>query len=305
MKFQQQPHTLLMVRPKAFRYNDQTSTSNQFQKKGGGEPALFEFDKMVDMLRSHEVSVRVIDDTPLPEKPDAIFPNNWISFHEDGKIVLYPMMAPNRRFERRADIIDQVKNDFLVGDIIDLTDHENNEAYLEGTGSIVFDHVNRIAYACRSPRTSETLLNTLCRKLQYSAVIFNAFDPSGKAIYHTNVLMTIGEQFAMVCLDAINQDEDQEKVLDSFSQTGHKIISISYEQMSAFAGNAIEVKTQTQERLVLLSETAFNSLLPGQINAVTQYADLLPLAVPTIEKIGGGSVRCMVAGIHLPLRNLQ
>jgi hypothetical protein len=302
MKFQQQPHTVLMIRPKRFAFNSETANSNAFQSDGNTQTdlALHEFEKMVDLLRAHEVAVEVFDDTPDPAKPDAIFPNNWISFHEDGKVILYPMMAANRRLERRKDIIEHLKNKFLVQSIEDLSSEENNNAFLEGTGSIVFDHVNSMAYACRSPRTSESVFKQLCKIINYKGILFDALDESGKPIYHTNVMMSVGEKFVIVCLDSIHNDADQEIILESFAETGRKVISISYDQMRAFAGNILEVKSQADENLVLISETALRSLLPGQVNAITQYAELLPISIPTIERTGGGGVRCMVAGIHLP-----
>jgi hypothetical protein len=304
MKFQQQPHALLMIRPKAFGFNDQTAQSNAFQQRAASANALAEFDRMVDVLESHEVSVIVIDDTETPVKPDAVFPNNWISFHEDGTLVVYPMMAENRRVERRNDIIEKIETLFEVKSIVDLSMEEQHGKFLEGTGSIVFDHGNRIAYACRSERTNESVLQLLCDRLEYTAIIFDALDLNGRPIYHTNVMMAVAEKFVLLCLDTILSDEDQEKILESFVQTGKKVISISIDQMNAFAGNAIEVKTKLHENLLLISQAAFQILLPGQINAITQYVEILPLSIPSIEKIGGGSVRCMVAGIHLPLRNL-
>jgi hypothetical protein len=306
MKFQQQPHTLLMIRPKSFGYNSQTESSNAFQNKGELDTrlALKEFDKMVDVLMAHEISIEVFDDTLEPEKPDAIFPNNWLSLHEDGRVVLYPMMAENRRLERRPDIIEKLKNRFMINDVLDLSTEESNARYLEGTGSIIFDHSNRLAYACRSQRTSEILLAELCKKINYKPIMFDALDELGKSIYHTNVMMGIGEKFAIVCLDAIRKDEDQELVLENMANTNHKVISISYDQLKSFAGNILEVKSASGENILLISDTALRSLLPGQVNAITRFAELLPISIPTIEKIGGGGVRCMVAGIHLPVRKL-
>jgi hypothetical protein len=305
MKFQQQPHTLLMIRPKAFGFNEQTESSNAFQQKIKADYALTEFDRMVTLLDSHEVSVMVLDDTNDPIKPDAVFPNNWISMHENGLLILYPMMAENRRPERRNDVVDEIKKRFEVTTILDLSSEEINGNFLEGTGSIVFDHPHKIAYACRSPRTNETLIRFVCSKLSYTPIVFDAFDSNQKPIYHTNVLMAVADKFALLCLDAIRDDDDQEKLLDSFVRTGKKVIAISLAQMSAFAGNALEVTSRSGERYLLISKTALDALLPGQINAITQYVELLPVPIPTIEKVGGGSVRCMVAGIYLPFRKLQ
>lgn len=309
MKFRQQPYSLLMVRPSAFGFNSMTAGSNVFQREESDEKDVLkksqdEFDRMVDLLTSHEIDVRVFADSPAPEKPDAVFPNNWISFHEDGTVVLYPMMAENRRFERNFDIPNSLKNEFTVHRTIDLYREEKSHTFLEGTGSIVFDHVNRNAFACRSPRTDTTLVTHLCKLINYRPFIFNAEDEKGIAIYHTNVMLCVGEKFAVLCLDAVKDEADQELLLTSFSATGHRVVAISYSQMRSFAGNMIEVTTQAGEPVVLLSETALKSLLPGQVNAISQFAELLPVSIPTIEKIGGGSVRCMVAGIHLPRRNL-
>lgn len=295
-----------MLRPKSFGFNAQTENSNAFQNKDGGNTrvALQEFDKMIDVLMSHEISVEMFDDTIEPEKPDAIFPNNWISFHEDGRAILYPMMAENRRRERRPDIIEKLKDRFTISDLLDLSDEEYKGRYLEGTGSMIFDHVNKFAYACRSPRTNESLVRELCQKINYNPIVFDAIDEQGKPIYHTNVMMSVAEKFSVVCLDSIRKDEDQELVLGNLSKTNHKIISISYAQLRSFAGNIIEVKSRSGENFTLISETALRSLLPGQVNAITRFTELLPISIPTIEKVGGGGVRCMVAGIHLPPRKL-
>ncbi|HEY0654689.1 MAG TPA: arginine deiminase-related protein [Chryseosolibacter sp.] len=300
----QQPHTLLMIRPKSFGFNQQTESSNAFQQQGNADLDCVkkEFSTMVDLLLAHEVPVVVFDDTPNPTKPDAIFPNNWISFHEDGKVILYPMFAENRRHERRLDIVDQLKQNFQVREILDFSDRERGGGFLEGTGSIVFDHLDHIAYACRSPRTTENVLMAVCKQLKYRSIVFDAVDESGRPVYHTNVMMNIGEKFAVVCIDSITKDADQEIVIGSLAESGRKLVAISFAQMRAFAGNMLEVKTRTGENVVLMSDTALNSLLPGQINAISQFSEVLPISIPTIERVGGGGVRCMVAGIHLPPR---
>lgn len=309
MKFTQQPHALLMVRPASFGFNESTAESNTFQRSEGRDAeavlknAQGEFDRMVDLLVSHEIDVRVFSDPPNPPKPDAIFPNNWISFHEDGTVISYPMLAANRRLERRSDITEILKKEFTVSRVIDLSLEENNDMFLEGTGSLVFDHLNRIAYACRSPRTHTALIVKVCKELGYRPVIFNAVDEKGIPVYHTNVLMAVGGKFAVICLDAIKEDTDQELLLAGFASSGHKVIAISYAQMYSFAGNMIEVLTRSGDPVVLMSETAFKSLLPGQIQGINRFSEILPVPVETIEKIGGGSVRCMVAGIHLPKGN--
>jgi hypothetical protein len=262
-----------------------------------GKTALQEFDTMVDVLRSNDIDVIVVEDTDQPEKPDAIFPNNWISFHPDGSVVLYPMLAENRRAERNIPVLKELEGHYIIRQTIDLTAFEKENKFLEGTGSIVFDYVNKIAYASRSARTDENVLKDVCQKLGYKPVVFNAVDETGQAIYHTNVLMCVGSKFAVICLDAIPQEDDQENLLESFSTTGHKVIAISYDQMKLFAGNMIEVLSKSGEPFVLLSGKAFYSLLPGQLDALSKFAEPIPLKIPTIEQYGGGSVRCMVAGI--------
>lgn len=304
----QAPSSIFMVRPAAFGFNPQTAESNAFQVDDGKDAntvhqkALQEFDRMVDLLRSHDIDVHVADDTPTPVKPDAVFPNNWVSFHEDGSVMLYPMLAENRRQERRATIVETLAESFNITEITDWSDEEHNHHFLEGTGSVVFDYVNKIAYANRSPRTSEQLVNKLCAQMEYRPIVFDAVDDEGKPVYHTNVLMCIGSKFAVICLDAIHDDEDQEKILSTLAQTQHKVVAISYAQMNAFAGNMIEVSSKNGEPFVLLSERAFHSLLPGQIDAISRFAEMIPIAIPTIEKFGGGSVRCMVAGIFCSRR---
>lgn len=308
MKFSQAPVAVLMVRPKSFGFNPQTAGTNAFQNnviddiESIRNKALREFDKMVDLLRSNDIEVIVIEDTAQPEKPDAIFPNNWISFQPDGTIVLYPMLAENRRAERTNPVIPEIERHYIINNTIDLTYFENENKFLEGTGSIVFDYPNKIAYASRSSRTDEGILQELCEKLDFQAVVFNAVDEHDQPIYHTNVLMCVGTDFVIICLDAIKSDDDQEILLESFSSTNHKVIAISFEQMKLFAGNMMEVKSQSGEPFVLLSQKAFHALLPGQLDALSKFVEPLPLNIPTIEEYGGGSVRCMVTGIFNPKR---
>lgn len=303
MKFEQAPSAVLMVRPKSFGFNPQTAGTNAFQHQAAGDmesirlQALAEFDTMVDLLRSNEIEVLVVEDTDQPAKPDAIFPNNWISIHHDGTIVLYPMLAENRRTERTNPVVERIRQNFSINRIIDLTSYENQNQFLEGTGSVVFDYVNLIAYASRSPRTDERVLNDICRKLGFTAIVVDALDEQHQPVYHTNVLMCVGEKFVILCLDAIRKEEDQEKLLGSFLATHHKVIAVSYEQMKFFAGNMIEVKSKSGEPFVLMSQRAYHSLLPGQLDALSKFAEPVPVNIPTIETYGGGSVRCMVAGI--------
>lgn len=292
-----------MVRPAAFGFNMDTAATNVFQHAHVNQEdihslALKEFDASVLLMRQAGIDVFVFEDSPEPNKPDAIFPNNWFSVHADGKCVLYPMMAENRRNERDVNHITKLQTQFGPLKIIDLSFYEKENKFLEGTGSVVFDHVNRIAYASRSPRTNETVLKDLCHQLNYIPLIFDAVDESGKAIYHTNVIMCIASSFVLICLDSIQKEEDQDRVIDSFNHTNHKIIAISYSQMRSFAGNMLEVKSKSGQPYLLLSQSALNSLLPGQVHEITRHLDVLPVNIPSIEKFGGGSIRCMVAGIH-------
>lgn len=306
MKFSQAPQRVLMVRPKAFGFNVQTASTNAFQQQDAAEPqslqeqALAEFDAMVDLLCSNDIEVVVVEDTADPQKPDAIFPNNWISFHHDGTVVLYPMFAENRRTERKIPVLDIVKQDHTVERIIDLTHFEQEGKFLEGTGSVVFDYANKIAYAARSPRTDEYVLEELCAKLGFMPFVFNAVDENDQPIYHTNVVMCVGSDFAILCLDAIQDDADQEKLLHSFAHTNHQVIAISYAQLKLFAGNMLVVSSQAGEPVVLLSQKAYESLLPGQLDALSKHAEPIPITIPVIEHVGGGSVRCMVAALFVP-----
>jgi len=299
------PNAVLMMRPAAFGYNIETAASNTFQftpdieHKEIHQKALQEFDKMVDELRSKHVEVIVIEDTAIPVTPDAIFPNNWFTTHGDGEVILYPMEASNRRSERRRDVIDQLKLTHEASLLHDISANELEGKYLEGTGSIVFDHVGKKAYACRSSRTDLQLLIDLCKKLRYEPVIFTATDAQGMHIYHTNVMMCVGTDIAVVCIESI-AEEDQERVIDQLQMDGKQLIAIGYEQMNAFAGNMLEVENTNGERFLTMSKSAFQSLVNGQINAITKSVDIIEVSIPTIEQYGGGGVRCMMAGIHLP-----
>lgn len=305
MKFVQAPHTILMVRPYHFGSNPETAASNAFQQQEVqdlSERAREEFDLAVDRLRAHQIDVIVVEDTDHPLKPDAVFPNNWFTTHPDGHVVFYPMMAASRRQERRQDVVQLLQAKFAVQKSIDLSPHESEGHYLEGTGSIIFDHPNRIAYCCESPRSSRTVFEMLCKKLEYESIFFHAADRHGQAIYHTNVMMWVGSSVAGLCLDSIRDVNEQEWLLNRLNDTGHRVVSISFDQMSSFAGNMIEVLDQRGEKYLLMSQAAYDSLVPGQIKELQKHAHLLPISIPTIERGGGGSIRCMVAGIHLPGR---
>ena len=298
---------VLLVKPANFSFNEETSLSNVFQKKLADDEKLNslelvsqEFDAFAEKLRSEGVAVTVINDTAEPEKPDAVFPNNWISFHPDGTVILYPMCAPNRRQERRIDIIDELKKSFSVTNIIDLSFYENENRFLEGTGSVVFDHENKLAYACISPRTDKELLIELCEILKYKPVYFSACDEKGIEIYHTNVLMCVAENFAVICLDAIRDTSEKEMLIQNFSNTGHDIIDIGFEQMNHFAGNMLALINKENEKLLALSKSAFDCLNENQKKSINKFCKMIPLDITTIETVGGGSARCMIAEIFLP-----
>jgi hypothetical protein len=295
-----------MIRPANFGFNPETAASNAFQKpiekdaQTISQTAIREFDAAVENLRASGVSVIVCNDSLSSVKTDAVFPNNWISFHADGTLVLYPMLSANRRLERRADIIDSLKHKFKITDIIDLTNHERENRFLEGTGSVVFDHANKLAYAALSPRTDLSVLLTLCKHLAYEPVVFRACDENGVEIYHTNVMMCVGEQFAVVCLESITNGDERAGVIDQLRSSGHEIVDITFAQMNAFAGNMLELRSNDGQNLLVLSQTAFESLTATQKNELTKYCEFVPVDIPTIETVGGGSARCMIAEIFLP-----
>lgn len=297
---------ILLIRPVASAYNPETAASNAFQHDPGLDPETTvlrvqsEFDGFVKALQSESVQVTVIDDTRQPGKPDAVFPNNWVSFHEDGRVILYPMFAPSRRRERRMDVIDQLRNIFNVGEVIDLSGNEKAGRYLEGTGSMVFDHVDRVAYGALSPRTDGELFKEVCKMLRYRPVVFHSRDASGMEIYHTNVMMCVGEGFAVVCLESITDFTERKKVMDSLRDSSHTLVEISFEQMNHFAGNMLAVKSDKGDALLICSQQAADSLSTAQRMALGHYARLVPVPIPTIEAIGGGSARCMMAEVFLP-----
>ncbi|TWR31060.1 amidinotransferase [Mucilaginibacter pallidiroseus] len=302
---QQSTSKILMIRPVAFGFNAQTAESNAFQNRDDNQQAvqqeaLQEFDGFVQVLRDNGVNVTVIDDTPEPHTPDSIFPNNWVSFHQNGDIFLYPMQAKNRRLERREDIIRQIEDKFGTNHVMDLSRYELNDQFLEGTGSMVLDRPNKLAYACISPRTNTEVLKAFCDYTGYRAITFDAFDKSGLAIYHTNVLMAIGTGFAIVCLESITDFEEKENVIKTLQSTEKVIIDITSDQMNHFAGNMLEVKNTAGETLIVMSQTAFGSLTNDQKATLQQFGKLVYAEIGTIENNGGGSARCMMAEVHLP-----
>ena len=299
---------LLMIRPCRFFSNPQTADSNKFQgrsKLSDNElqgAALSEFDTLVEKLRQEDINVYVFEDTPEPITPDSVFPNNWISLHSDGTVVLYPMEAENRRLERRLDIIETLKNEhgFYVKNIIDMSYLEDKEEYLEGTGSMILDHVNKITYACLSSRTHKNALLNFSKKMGFSSIAFQAKDASGSDVYHTNVIMSLGEKIAVLCEDAIPANFEKKKIISSLKNSGHEIINITLDQMTSFAGNVLEVISNSDEHLMLMSERAKKSLTKKQSSTIEKYCRIVSSPIQNIEDSAGGSVRCMIAEIALP-----
>jgi hypothetical protein len=294
-----------MIRPVNFAYNNQTAVNNAFQVASGDNDvqpkAIREFDDFVDKLRSKKIDVIVINDTPEPHTPDSIFPNNWISFHSNGDIVLYPMFAENRRLERKPNVITAITSKFSVRNTIDLSGHEEQGKYLEGTGSIVLDRDKRIAYACKSPRTDEKLFKEFCRIMKYEPVMFHATDENGAAIYHTNVMMCVADKYVVICLDSIADELERETVKHKIITSGKEVIAISLAQMNHFAGNMLQVNDADGEKYLVMSSQAYDSLTREQIDKLESYNEVIHSSLHTIEKNGGGSARCMMAEVHLPL----
>jgi hypothetical protein len=299
---------VMMIRPVRFESNPLTAASNRFQGKTGSNPAAQqaaaarEFDTLVSALRDAGIEVIVIDDTREPHTPDAIFPNNWISMHADGRVVLYPMEAENRRTERRMDIVDYLGDEGgrQIAELVDLSSHENSGHYLEGTGSMVLDRVNRVAYACVSTRTHLDPLGDFAQRMGYDVVAFEAVDSGGVPIYHTNVLMNVGERIAVICDAAIPREDQREAVLARLRETGHEVVLLSYAQLDAFAGNMLELRNNDGERVLAMSQQAYDSLDKEQRAVLAANARIISVAINNIESSAGGSVRCMLAEVHLP-----
>ena len=301
----------MMIEPVSFNYNTETAINNYYQinntalsKEEIQQKALKEFKEFVSLLRSKNINVIVFKDTENPKTPDSIFPNNWVSFHIDGEIVLYPMYAKNRRLERRNDIIQKLRDDFIVTKINDFSYYENQELYLEGTGSMILDRENKICYAAISDRTNKNIVNDFCNQLNFKPILFTSNqDVRGKrlAIYHTNVMMCITTNFAIVCLDSIDCNEEKDRVIDILNETKKEIISISEEQTNKFAGNMLEV--EGDKKYLVMSKSAYSCLTENQIKKINKYCEILYSDLSTIEDYGGGSARCMMAEIFLPLKN--
>lgn len=308
-KMEQLTCHIMMVRPANFGFNTETALNNSFQSKeiikdqeALKVAAIAEFDNMVKTLRSKGINVLVVEDTKFPVKPDAVFPNNWISFHENGTVITYPMFAENRRIERREDVIDIVGEKFKVKNRYSFEFYEDDSEplFLEGTGSMIFDRPNDIVYACLSKRTDATLLDKFNVLMGTKSIVFRALDRKGQDIYHTNVMMALGEDFVVICMESIPDEESRKKLYAAFRNTGKEVIEISLDQTESFAGNMLEVKSEDNRRYLCMSQTAYNALTKGQIERLSAKTELLPIPIDHIEKFGGGSVRCMMAEIFLP-----
>lgn len=308
----QTTNTILMIRPVAFRMNEQTAVNNYYQKvldnlspKDANKKAQEEFDTFVEKLRAVGVNVIVVDDTHIPDTPDSIFPNNWISFHQSGDVVLYPMFAKNRREERREDILDIIEErGFVIENITDYTLAEEANMFLEGTGSIILDRANNKAYCALSPRAEEELFIEFCEDQDLAPLIFHAYQTINgerKLIYHTNVMMCIGEHFAVICADAIDEKAERKLILDSLKSDGKEIITITEDQVNNFAGNMLEVKGTANKSYLVMSKAAYECLTPQQIASIEKYSEILYSSLDVIEACGGGSARCMMAEVFLPM----
>ena len=300
--------TVLMVEPIAFGYNAQTALNNYFQVDQKDDniqtKALDEFKSFSDKLKSKGINVISVKDTLEPHSPDSIFPNNWVSFDSDGKVVLYPMFAPNRRVERRPDILETLKDKgFEITEIDDLSHFEDQEKFLEGTGSMIFDHDHKIAYGSVSLRLDEELFRQFCTKFGFRPVVFHSYQNAGDQrlpIYHTNVMMCVADKFVVICLDCIDDELEREKVQEVIKSTQKEIIEISEDQMQQFAGNMLQVQNEAGEKFLVMSESAYRSLTAQQISAIEKYCEIIYSDLNTIETNGGGSARCMLAEVFLP-----
>ena len=294
-----------MIRPANFGYNAETAVNNSFQVNTGNlsetaSNAILEFDAFVQKLRENGVDVLVYQDTKDPHTPDSIFPNNWISFHEEGVVCQFPMFAENRRKERNNAVIQLVKEKFTIKEQLDFTYFEAENLFNEGTGSMVLDRDHKIAYACLSPRTAIKPLQAFCKEMQYKAVCFNAFGENGDPVYHTNVMMCVADKYVVICLDAITNPQEKLMLSETIIATGKKIIPISITQMNSFAGNMLQVVNNKGQKILVMSHHAYESLYDEQANELQAFNTLLYASLNTIETNGGGSARCMMAEVFLP-----
>ncbi len=307
MSTSQSASALLMIKPSSFGYDEQTAITNTFQNEPSGSQATIqaqaqaEFQAYVDALRAQDIQLTVFDDSPTPPKPNGVFPNNWITTWPDGKIYHYPMATASRRVERSPAVVDHLAQTHHLNQTIDLSAAETSGQFLEGTGAIVFDHIHKIAYACLSPRCHEALFSQHITELGYTPVVFRAHS-QGAAIYHTNVLMGVQTTTAVICSAAITDSAERQRVIGTLRTTGRDIVDITPEQMNNFCGNVLEVKNRQGRSYLVLSAAAHAAFTPHQIEQLSRDKTLLPVAIPTIERIGGGSARCMIAEIFLAPR---
>lgn len=303
---QQTTSHLLMIKPVRFSFNAETAVNNSFQQasddKAVAEKATHEFEQFVTVLTNAGIDVTVVNDTAEPHTPDSVFPNNWVSFHSDGTVFLYPMFAVNRRLERKPHILDTIREKFRINNTIDLSSYEEQQLFLEGTGSMVLDRTHKIAYACLSPRTAVEVLEEWGKKAGYKIVSFISVDNHGDAIYHTNVMMCVADRYAVICLDSIPNLSERENVIQHLTDSGKEIIAISFEQMNRFAGNMLQVQNKEGQRYLVMSSQAFKSLTAEQVARIQVYNQVLYSDIKTIETSGGGSARCMMAEVFLPLK---
>jgi hypothetical protein len=296
---------ILMIRPAGFGYNAETAANNVFQSSVSynatevQQRAVEEFDAFVQMLKSKGIEVIVVNDTSSPVKPDAVFPNNWFCTLEDGTVATFPMYAANRRIERREDLIDQLKRDYQVSNVEDWAEYESKNQFLEGTGSMVLDHESKIIYACMSPRTNVDLLKAFAQKHDYTAFTFHAYDENGTEVYHTNVIMHVGDDYAVICLESIKDNVEKHVISKLLEDTGHEVIPITLQQVHSYAGNMLQVENNKGQKYTIISDQAFNSLTTDQKMRLEKHTTLLPIDITIIETVGGGSVRCMLAEIFL------
>jgi hypothetical protein len=302
---QQSANAVVMIRPFRFYPNPETASDNAFQREVASDDTVAlskaaqeEFDQAVESLRGAGLTVHVFEDTISPEKPDAVFPNNWFSTHPDGRVALYPMYSPTRRNERRRDVIDELGKIYRISALVDYSSYEQSGLHLEGTGSLVLDYVNRIAYVSLSKRSDRTLVERFCQDFNFEPVLFESASDDGRPIYHTNVVMCVGSEFALIGLDLIADPGQRETIRRRLESSGKKVIELNRDQIANFAGNALELRNDS-EKLLVLSSRAAAALTGEQRKEIEQHARLLPLALPTIE-LAGGSARCMLATIHLP-----
>lgn len=298
--------TVLMIEPAAFGFNAETAQNNYFQVNSENAEtqtkALQEFNNFVEKLRSKGINVITVKDTLEPDTPDSIFPNNWISMHSDGTVVLYPMCAVNRRWERRNDILEILKRNFSVKEIIDLSAPENDGKFLEGTGSMIFDHDNKLAYGSVSLRLDEQLFREFCEKFGFEPVVFHSYQTANNErlpIYHTNVMMCVADQFVVICLDCIDDETERVNVVNAIVNSGKEIIEISESQMQRFAGNMLQLQNPEGKKFLVMSQSAYQSLTPEQISNIEKYSEIIYSDLETIETNGGGSARCMLAEVFL------